>query len=179
MRQRLTANFTHTALVSIAILLARVLACAQDVTEPSLKAAFIYSLAKFIAWPVEASDPKPFVICVLGDADVFEALEQSAKGRLLAGSSITVVRLNSPEPQPKCRLLYASGIPRAQVAKLLGALRGTPVLTISDLDGFTQIGGMVQFIFEHGQLRFSIGQESARVAGLKISAKILTLAIPE
>jgi hypothetical protein len=51
------------------------------------------------------------------------------------------------------------------------------VLTISDLEGFTQMGGMVQFVFEQGQLRFSIGQESARLARLQISAKLLTLAI--
>jgi len=150
---------------------------AQDVTGPSLKAAFIYNMMKFIEWPVGPSDSKSFVICVLGDAAVHQALEQESKGRLLSGNSITVVRVNSPGLPPACRLIYASGIPRNQVVQFLAALRGAPVLTISDLDGFTDIGGMVQFIFAQGQLRFSIGLEAAQMAQLKISAKLLTLAI--
>ncbi len=49
-----------------------------------------------------------------------------------------------------------SGVTPAQAAQLVAGVRDLPVLTISDLDGFTELGGIAQFFFEHGQLRFSV-----------------------
>jgi hypothetical protein len=65
----------------------------------------------------------------------------------------------------------------ARAIQTVAAFRTLPVLTISDLEGFTDAGGIVRLLFEHGQLRFMIGLDSARRAGLQLSAKLLTLAI--
>ena len=50
------------------------------------------------------------------------------------------------------------------------------MLTISDIEGFTQHGGIVQFYFEGGRLRFGIHIESAKRARLQISSRLLALA---
>jgi YfiR/HmsC-like len=50
------------------------------------------------------------------------------------------------------------------------------VLTISDLDGFIAQGGVAQFFFDQGRLRFSVQLEAARRARLQISSRLLTLA---
>ena len=50
------------------------------------------------------------------------------------------------------------------------------MLTISDVEGFTELGGIAQFFFEHGQLRFSVQLESAKRARLQISSRLLALA---
>ena len=55
-------------------------------------------------------------------------------------------------------------------------LHDTPVLTISDLDGFTDIGGIAQFYFEQGRLRFTIRVQSVKRARLEISSRLLALA---
>ena len=164
-----------------AILVMHVLAAsAQDVTEPSLKAAFIYNFAKFTEWPADAVPAAgPFVMCVVGDAGVSEALERAVKTRLLSGRSMDVSRLAPAGPQHVCHILYLSGIPSDQAARLVAGLRDVPVLTISDIQGFTDLGGIAQFFFEHGQLRFSVRIESARRARIQISAKLLQLAKPE
>ena len=39
-----------------------------------------------------------------------------------------------------------------------------------------RLGGIAQFFFEHGQLRFDVQLASARRARLQISSKLLTLA---
>jgi hypothetical protein len=70
-----------------------------------------------------------------------------------------------------------SALTPEQVSVVIGGLADAPVLTISDIDGFTDLGGIAQFFFEQGQLRFSVGLESAKRAHLQISAKVLTLAI--
>lgn len=175
--QHVATRPAHICIALIAILLFGTLACGQDVTEPSLKAAFIYNMAKFTEWPDEALYAKHFVMCVIGDDAIADALDHAVKGRSLGGNSISVSHPTTLGQEHVCHLLYLSGMSAEQAAHIVKGLRGAPVLTISDIDGFTTFGGMAQFFFEHGQLRFSIGLESARSARLQLSAKILSLAI--
>jgi hypothetical protein len=163
--------------VMTVFLLMRALAFAQDVTEPALKAAFIYNFAKFTEWPADAvAVAEPFVMCVFGDTAVGDALERAVEARLLAGHSLTVVHLEPGGPQRACHVLYVSGVTTAQVVQLVTRVRDVPVLTISDLDGFTAPGGMVRFFFEQGQLRFSVHLDAVKRARLKISSRLLALA---
>lgn len=148
---------------------------AQDVTEPALKAAFIYNFVRFTEWPDALAAGDPFVMCVLGDAAVGDALEQTVRGREIAGHSIVVSRTATAGPKQPCHVLYVSGAMTRQRVELINGLRDAPVLTIGDMDGFNDLGGIVQFFFEHGKLRFSIKRESATRAGLQISARLLML----
>ena len=126
--------------VTVAIvLMMRAPGLAQNVTEPALKAAFIYNFARFTAWPDEWPVSEPFVICVLGDA-VGDALERVIKGRQLAAHPIVVSRATPTGPHRACHLLYVTGIPSSQAAQMVAGLRDAPVLTISDIEGFTRRG---------------------------------------
>jgi hypothetical protein len=160
------------------MLLPPLAAATQDVTEPALKAAFIYNFAKFTEWPADVmSTGEPFVLCVLGNAAIGQALERAVKGRTLAGHSMSVLQSQSDRPpRGACHILYVSGVTANQAAKLIAGLRDTAVLTISDAEGFTQQGGIAQFFFEHGQLRFNVRVEAARRARLQISSRLLALA---
>jgi hypothetical protein len=171
-------GFAHVTRATIAVLLLiGVPVSGQDVTEPALKAAFIYNFALFTEWPADVVPAAgPFVMCVLGDAAVGDALERQVKGRVLAGQGIAVSHLAPAAPQRVCRVLYVSGVTAGQAAKLVAALGNVPVLTISDVDGFTELGGIAQFFFEHGQLRFSVDVGSAKRARLQISSRLLALA---
>jgi len=152
-------------------------ASAQDVTEPSLKAAFIYSFAKFTEWPADVPrTAEPFVMCVLGDAAVGDALERLVKGRVLAGHSMAVSHVGPAAPQNRCHVLYLSGVTASQAAQVVARHRDVPVLTISDVEGFTDVGGIAQFFFEQGRLRFTIQVGSAKRAHLQISSNLLALA---
>jgi hypothetical protein len=157
---RMDQGFTRITRATIAaLLLMQGLAFAQDVTEPALKAAFIYNFAKFTEWPTAVVPAaEPFVMCVVGDA------------------AFNVVRA---EPTRICHLLYVSGMTPGQAAQLVAGLRDLPVLTISDVEDFTELGGIAQFFFTHGQLRFSVQNESAKRARLKISSRLLALAKPQ
>jgi hypothetical protein len=153
-------------------------ALAQDVTEPALKAAFIYNFARFTTWPPDLPATDSFVICVLGDTAVGDALERAVAGRQLMDRPITITRVNPATPKRTCRILYVSGVPVREAAAVVAELRETPVLTISNVEGFASAGGMTQFFFEHGQLRFRIHLESAKRAGLQISSRLLVMARP-
>jgi hypothetical protein len=155
-------------------LLAPVSALAQDLTAAQLKAAFIYNFIKFTQWPALLPASAPFVICVVGDAAVGEALAAMVKDGDVDGRPI-VALTNLRRPTAACRVLYISGATLDEVAKAIIGLQDSPVLTISDIEGFTQAGGMAQFLFDRGRLRFTIKAASVQRSGLKMSSKLLVL----
>ena len=171
-------GFARCARATIAILvLSPGTSFAQDVTAPALKASYIYNFAKFTEWPtglVPAAEP--FVLCVLGDAAVGDALEDAVRGRTLAGHGLTVSRVTRADPQRGCHVLYVSGLTALEASQLVAGLRDMPVLTISDLERFTELGGIAQLFFEYGRLRFTIRHEAALSAHLQISSRLLALA---
>jgi hypothetical protein len=178
-RGRFLARFPYTIATLAMVLLCRTVATAQDVTEPALKAAFIYNFARFTTWPAEAPAGDHFVICVLNDSAVAEALQRAVAGRSLTDRPIMVTPVAPSAPKRGCRVLYMAGLPVNQVAAVVSELREAPVLTISSIDGFAAAGGMTQFFFEHGQLRFRIHLETAKRAGLQISSRLLIMARPQ
>ena len=97
-------RFARITRATIAVLLLmRVLASAQDVTEPALKAAFIYNFAKFTEWPADVVPAaEPFVMCVLGDAAVGDALERAVKARVLGGHSMAVSHVAPARAAARC-----------------------------------------------------------------------------
>jgi hypothetical protein len=59
---------------------------------------------------------------------------------------------------------------------VLKALNGKAVLTVTDLEGAAERGVMIQFVTEHGRVRFKINPVSARAAQLTLSSKLLRVA---
>ena len=178
-RVRCAAAIVPIAGAIVLALLLRGVAIAQDVTEPALKAAFIYNFARFTTWPADLPSTDSFVICVLGDAAVGDALATRSRGAPAHGPP------NRRHVRRHHGLQSAgagsSTCPASQSARrrsVVGELRDAPVLTISNIEGFASAGGMTQFFFEHGQLRFRIHHESAKRAGLQISSRLLVMARP-
>jgi len=74
--------------------------------------------------------------------------------------------------------LYVSAVSSAQAERLVTGLREVPVLTISDLEGFNRMGGIAEFFYEAGQLRFSIRRDAVTQSHLQLSSRLLALARP-
>ena len=150
---------------------------AQTVTESSLKAAFIYNVAKFTEWPQGVPPPSaPFVACVLGDRSIGDALERTVSGRLLFGRSICVSRVTLDGSLRACHMLYVAGAASAQTEKVLASVRDAPVLTITDAEDSGQPESVVRMFVENGRLRFALSLDLARRSRLQLSSKLLVLA---
>jgi hypothetical protein len=150
---------------------------AQDVTEVSLKGAFIFNFARFTEWPPETLPPSGAVsACVVGDRGVGEALKRAVSGQKLNGRAIVVSILEPHVALPACHFLYVSGVPRARMAEIVYGVHEAPVLTVSDDDSFIKAGGMIQVFIESGKMRFRINPKSAKRARLQLSSRLLALA---
>jgi len=176
-RRVMHGRHRRAALVFVLLWLSVSPGAGQNVTESSLKAAFIYNFAKFTEWPLPlAPVTAPFVICVLGDPAVGDALERTTKGRAFAGHDIAVMQMMADAPVPSsCHMLYVSGVSAAQSARIVTAVQSLPVLTISDAEQFVRHGGITQFFVEGGAMRFCISAEAAKRARLQLSSKLLAL----
>jgi hypothetical protein len=150
-------------------------ATAQEVSAPALKAAFVYQLPKFTEWPTGAiAAGSSFSLCTIGDDSMAEAFERIMKGQDYGGHRIAVVRLAAGAPVQGCHVLYvAQGTPKAEA--VLAEVRERPILTISDIEGFSKLGGITQLYFDGGQLRLYIDVAAATRAKLKFSSRLLSL----
>jgi hypothetical protein len=169
--------------VSLAVLSWCLLSCAtaavgQDVTESSLKAAFIHNFVKFTEWPRDVLPPAaPLVACVLGDPAFGDVLGNYVKGHPVDGHDIVVSRVKLDAPMPRsCNLLFVSGITARQAANFVVALNGAAVLTLSDVERFAQVGGMAQLYVEGGTIRFRVNLDSTKRSRLQFSSRLLALA---
>jgi hypothetical protein len=148
-------------------------------TEYQLKAAFLFNFAKFVEWPPEAftGSNSPMVICVLGPSPFGSDLAQTIQGKSVNGRPLNVQEVRSASEARKCHILFISAPEQKKLPEIFESLRGSSVLTVSETERFTEAGGMINFVSQDNKIRFQINDKAARSAGLKISSKLLSLAL--
>lgn len=151
---------------------------ADEVHEVDMKAVFLYHFSAFVEWPPKAFiDPyAPFVIGVLGDDPFGEVLDQVIQGEFKNQHPIIVRRFSRRDDFTKCHILYVSDSERRRLNEIMNQLKGRPILTVSDIDGFNRAGGIVQFKRHSNRIGLAIDKASSDKAGLQISSKLLRLA---
>ena len=147
------------------------------VDEYQVKAAFLFNFAKFVEWPSEAfSDSNaPLVITVFGE-DPFNGSLEAVKGKLVNNRKLTIRRVRDIQDIGKCNVLFVGPSAKKELARILEALQGQSVLTVGEDGGFTQCGGIINFVKEDNRVRFEVNVSAAERAGLKISSRLLALA---
>jgi hypothetical protein len=151
---------------------------AQVATAPEVKAAFLLNFVKFTTWPVSAAPyGADLTMCIIGDERVVVALDEVTRGQRIDGRGIVVVALEDQDDVRRCHLLYASGLRADRELRLVEATRGRPILTASDSSTFMKSGGVAAFHIAGGRMKFSVNPSAAGRAQLRISSKLLSLAV--
>lgn len=165
----------------MALALAPVLpAAAQDASlEYAVKAAFLYKLGPFVEWPEQAfrAADSPVNLCVVGGDPFGGVLDRAVAGQSIGSRPIVVRRLPTVGPGDACHILYIVGADPRRTAGVVGLVRGTPVLTVTD--GVREPGakGIVNFVIQSNRVRFEIDDFAAAENGLAISSKVMSLAV--
>ena len=147
------------------------------VKEYVVKAASLYHFIEFVDWP-QTAFPEPggaITIGVLGDDPFGAVLDQAVKDESVKGRKVVVRRFRDVGDVASCHVLFVSKSEKERFPLILKRLDEVPVLTVSEMDGFADGGGVVNFYIEKNKVRFEINQESANRKGLKISSKLLCL----
>ena len=145
--------------------------------EYEVKAAFLYNFTKFVEWPAAAEPSPSFVICVLGDDPFESVIDRMAAGKKVNGRTLQIRRLKEAAgARQQCHIVFVGAAEKAKAAKLIEITKGTPVLTVGESREFVRTGGHVFLSTEMGHVRVVINDAATQAAGLKVSAKLMTLA---
>ncbi len=112
---------------------------------------------------------------MLGE-DPFGGSLETVAGEQVGSHKLQVVRTDSLSKTAGCQILFISRSERAHLSQILAAVKGSPVLTVGDTQGFAGDGVIINFILEGSKVRFEINTGSADRAGIRISSKLLQLA---
>jgi hypothetical protein len=162
--------------LAVVMLASATLLASQSVTQPALKAAFLFNFAKFVEWPLDLPPAAALCVCVLDDVAVEDSLSQLINGEPVPGRTVTLVKSARNRPLRGCHVLYVGDSDPARVAATLDEVKNVPVLTVGDGDQFARDGGMIGLFIEDGRMRFAINPDAAQRAGLRLSSRLLSLA---
>jgi hypothetical protein len=148
---------------------------AKEVSALDLKAVFLLRFGNFTEWPEPSlsSPGEPFVIGILGADPFGQRLDQAVQGEMIGERPITIRRFQHANEVRECSILFISASEAAQQSAILATLDGLPILTVSDIEGFAQAGGMVHFFMHQNRVRLRVNLDAVRRAGLTISSKLL------
>lgn len=144
-----------------------------DVKYP-LITAYIYNFTQLSTWPSSAIGDA-FNICIVGE-DPFGSALDAVKKREAAGRKISVRRFSGVDGGlGSCNVLFVANSEDNNVENILAAVRSKAVLTMSDIEGFTSRGGMVEFKPHSGKIIISVNITAVKATNISISSKLLSL----
>jgi hypothetical protein len=150
-----------------------------QVNEYQVKAFFLYNFARYVEWPPQSLQKAgdPIAICILGQNPFGSSLDEAVRGKMVENHAFTV-RVVPDMPAPgACQILFVHPGERRRFRAGAARLRGTGLLSVGENPGFLGDGGVVNFRLEDGKVRFEIDVEAAAREHLRISSKLLSLAV--
>ena len=146
--------------------------------ELAIKATYLVKFVGFVEWPAGTFDASsaPINLCVVGAA--FGALlDQAAAGQVIGQHPLAVRPVAAVTRNAGCQVLYAAGSSAQTAEAAIDAVRGAPVLTVTDLPATASGRGMINFTVQDNHVRFEIDDRQATANGLRISSQLLALAV--
>jgi hypothetical protein len=146
--------------------------------EYQVKAVYLFNFGKFVVWPnpSTAAPQASFNVCVLGRDPFGGVLDATLAGEAINNRNLSAKRIASAHEAATCQILFISSSETPRIKEILAAVQGSPMLTVSDMPGFTGNGGMIQFVLKENKVRFEVNLTAAEKAGLMLSSQLLKVA---
>jgi uncharacterized protein DUF4154 len=151
---------------------------AVGLTEYEVKAGFLYHVGWFVEWPPTTvqGQASTFIIGVLGTSPFGAVLDDVMRGKTIRERPVVIQYYQRVEEAVSSHVLFISASENTRIPAILAVLAQMPVLTVSDLERFTERGGMVALRLVDRKVHFDINMDATERAGLKLSSQFLRLA---
>ena len=158
------------------------LASVETDREYKIKAIYLYNFAKFTEWPMDHN--ASIIIGIIGEDPFTGALNPAEMGKV-KGREVEIKRFKSleeiqengnEESLRQCHLLFVSSSEEKDRDSILKAIDGSNVLSVAEMDGFLEAGGIIRFLIEDQKVIFELNLISLEKAKLSISSKIIRIA---
>jgi hypothetical protein len=141
--------------------------------EYLIKAAFLYDMLQYVKWPQQVGGSVQ--MCVLG-RDKFAGAWKSVEGKTIGGRSMVVRHMAQVSVLSACDVLLIGDSESGRLPEVIAAVADEPILTVSELPEFAELGGMVCLREVDNKLRFDVNLGAARRAGIALTVDVLQLA---
>ena len=164
--------------LSNSVLLASTESTPQLTKEFHIKALFLYNFANFVEWPSDAfKDTKtPLRMCLYGSVP-FGGFLDAVDGTRIRDRNLKIIRTSDPaDIQSGCHILFVGTSHLDTIEQLFKNMNHLFVLSIGNVKGFTDKGGIVNILRTQDQQKFDINLSKAIENGLLIDSDLLSLA---
>lgn len=151
---------------------------AAEYSEDQVKAVYLFNFAGFIRWPDSAfsASPETFLYCAFKEKNpVINTLKKVITNESIKGRKLAFHLITDQKDIESCQIVYFQPNEKSLFIDLLPALKGQSILTVSDMNGFTEQGGMIGFSHRGKRLHSVINVYHLAQANLTASAKLLRL----
>lgn len=172
----MTSQTMSIVLTTLAALLpAPARGAASSGPEVELKAAVVFSFARFADWPAaDNADAQTVTIGVLGSEEFYRVLQGAVSGKTIQGRRVLIRQLKGAADAYGCQIVFI-GFGGARLREVLPQLRESRILTIGDDRGFLNSGGAVRLSELDGRIVFDFDAEAVAQSGVPVNARLLRL----
>lgn len=152
---------------------------AADLEADTVKAAFVLNFARYTIWPNDTftSPTAPIELWVFGSETTRRAFDTIHK-KSIGSREIHVRHVKSPQLAQNCHMMFISqDVDRSILSGALATAQKRPVLTIGERPDFIRIGGTINIFSKNGRFYFEINPKTAHRHAIKLSSRLLKLAI--
>ncbi|MCF8495593.1 MAG: YfiR family protein [Alphaproteobacteria bacterium] len=147
--------------------------------ESKIKASLIYNFLKLTRWPENkknALTDSSLHVCLLG-GDAFEGALYPLEGRTAQQRTIYIHELENVSDSGQCQLVFVNKNQEDILPEILNFLKKFKTLTVSDIEGFSRNGGMIEISRnEFHRLRLYMNGNAIEEIGLHVEERLLKLA---
>jgi hypothetical protein len=98
------------------------------------------------------------------------------RDEVVRGRRLVIKRFRHVEEIDSCHILFISPSKANELNQILASLKGKPVLTVGETEGFATGGGMIRFLTDQNKIRLRINKDAVTAARLQMSSKLLKAA---
>ena len=143
-------------------------------SEQALVAAFLFNFLKFTEWPPGTTSDE-IVLCT-SKGNPFEELD-AISGKIAQSKPVRIKRISSSDSTHDCQLLFLAREEGSErIRHWLTLIGNKPILVVSNINGFLDLGGMIALMNDGRNLYFEVDLARVRQANLKLSAQLLQIA---
>ncbi|TLX77136.1 YfiR family protein [Labilibacter sediminis] len=150
--------------------------CLSHAQVEKYKSVFTLNFIRYIGWPEDAKNGD-FVIGVLKDAKIADWLTKQSGGKKFGYQNVVIKQFKSVDEMVDCQVLYVSAnINFSRHSATIKSKLGKSSLIITETEGATKHGAVINFVVRENNLKFEIHDSNAQALGLSISSKLANMA---
>ncbi len=156
----------------IFVMLLALMPMAVSAQVAKAKAMLTLSFIRYCGWS-DAARQGDFVIGVVRDKEIVNWLQTQSAGKKFGFQDVVIKEFKTVEEITDCQVVYVSANANFNKSAntIIGKV-GKDTLIITETEGATTKGSMINFVIREEKLKFELSKKNAAISGIQFSTKL-------